>query len=137
VHEFCQALPAEPGSKKRLRRLMRKADRKAAKRLTGAIAVGEPTLLHRARKAAKRARYAGELVQPFGGRRASEQAARNEHLQELLGEHQDSLVSAELLKRLATIAGTTPGENGFSYGVLYQRQLDRAAELRRRVVGGG
>jgi CHAD domain-containing protein len=134
VYEFCQALPEKSGSKSGLRKLMRKADRKVAKRLAAAIASGDPELLHRARKAAKRGRYAGELVQPLGGRRAGEQATRNEQLQELLGEHQDSLVSAELLKRLATIAGTTPGENGFGYGVLYQRQLDRAAELRQQVT---
>ena len=133
VYEFCQALPAKSGAKKRLRKLMRKADRKVTRRLAAATAGGDPELLHRARKAAKRARYAGELVQPLGGRRAGEQVARNEQLQELLGEHQDSLVSAELLKRLATIAGTTPGENAFSYGMLYQRQLDRAAELRQQV----
>jgi CHAD domain-containing protein len=133
VHEFCQALPVKSGAKKRLRTLMRKADRKVTRRLAAATAGGDPELLHRARKAAKRARYAGELVQPLGGRRAGDQVARNEQLQELLGEHQDSLVSAELLRRLATIAGTTPGENAFSYGVLYQRQLDRAAELRQQV----
>jgi CHAD domain-containing protein len=136
VSEFCQAPPVKSGSKARLRSMMRKADRKAAKRLAAALDRDDPELLHRARKAAKRARYAGELLQPLGGRRAGEQAARNESLQELLGEYQDSLVSAELLKRLATIAGTTPGENGFSYGLLYQRQLDRAAELRQQVARG-
>jgi CHAD domain-containing protein len=137
VYEFCHALPAKSGSKARLRSLMRKADRKATRRLAAAIDSGDPELLHRARKAAKRARYAGELLQPLGGRRAGEQAAQNESLQELLGEYQDSLVSAALLKRLATIAGTAPGENGFSYGLLYQRQLHRAAELRQQVVPGG
>jgi CHAD domain-containing protein len=137
VYEFCQALPAKSGSKARLRSLMRKADRKATRRLAAAIDSGDPELLHRARKAAKRARYAGELLQPLGGRRAGEQAAHNESLQELLGEYQDSLVSAALLRRLATIAGTTPGENGFSYGLLYQRQLHRAAELRQQVARGG
>lgn len=134
VFEFSQAPSAETRPK-RLRKLMRKADRKAAGRLSEAVTAGDPELLHRARKAAKRARYAGELVGLSGSRKAAEQAARNEALQELLGEHQDSLVSAELLRRLGSIAGSTPGENGFSYGVLYQRQLQRAADLRAQVVG--
>ena len=46
-----------------LGKLMRKAERKAANRLRLAAGDGDPELLHRARKAAKRARYAGELVQ--------------------------------------------------------------------------
>jgi CHAD domain-containing protein len=133
VDEFIQSLPGK-SSAKRLRKLMRKAERKAAGRLLLAARDGDSELLHRARKAAKRARYAGELVQPLGGQRAAEQAVRNESLQDLLGEHQDSLGSIELLKRLAAIAGSTPGENGFSFGILYQRQLQQAAELRQQAA---
>jgi hypothetical protein len=32
------------------------------------------------------------------------------------------------------VAGTTPGENGFTFGLLYQRQLQRAAELREQAA---
>jgi CHAD domain-containing protein len=111
---------------------MRKADRKVANRL--AAANGNAELLHRARKAAKRARYAGELVQLLGSGKAGKQAARNEAWQELLGEHQDCLVGAQLLRRLGGVAGTTPDENGFTFGLLYQRQLQRAAELREQAA---
>jgi len=132
VHEFVQAVPSEVPLRQ-LRTLMRKADRKVTKRLKQAGEQGQPELLHRARKAAKRARYAGELVQLDGSgktaKRAAKQVARNESLQELLGEHQDSLVGLELLRRLGSVAGTTPGENGFTFGMLYQRRLQRAAEL--------
>lgn len=114
---------------KRLVELMERADRKAAKRLKQID--DDPILLHRARKAAKRARYAGELVAPAAGKRAGKQAGRNEALQDLLGEHQDSIVTAELLKRLGEIAGTTPGENGFTFGLLYERELARATRIRR------
>jgi len=133
LDEFIQSLPAKT-SAKQLRRLMRKAAGKATARLSGAARSEDPELLHRARKAAKRARYAGELLQPLGGQQAVEQAERNESLQDLLGEHQDSLVSAELLRRLGGIAGTTPGENGFTFGLLYQRQLQQAAELRAQAA---
>jgi inorganic triphosphatase YgiF len=131
VHEFLDTVPAKVPPR-RLKKLMRKADRKVAKRL--ARANGDPELLHRARKAAKRARYAGELVQPLGSGKAGKQAVRNEDWQELLGEHQDCLVGAQLLRRLGSTAGTTPDENGFTFGLLYQRQLQRAAELRDRVA---
>jgi CHAD domain-containing protein len=131
VREFLDSVPATV-PRRRLKKLMRKADRKVAGRL--ASAGGDPELLHRARKAAKRARYAGELVRPLGSGKAGDQAARNETWQELLGEHQDCLVAAQLLRRLGSAAGSTGDENGFTFGLLYQRQLDRAAELRDRAA---
>ncbi|HTZ44607.1 MAG TPA: CYTH and CHAD domain-containing protein [Jatrophihabitans sp.] len=132
VNDFILSLPAETGSHRKLLTLMRRADRKVTGRLRAAVASDDPALMHRTRKAAKRARYAGEAMVPLAGRRAAKQARRNEKLQELFGEFQDSLVSAELLKRLGLIAGTTPGENGFTYGLLYQSERDRAAAIRRR-----
>jgi CHAD domain-containing protein len=131
VHEVLATVPAAVPAR-RLKKLMRKADRKVADRL--ATAGGNPELLHRARKSAKRARYAGELVQPLGSGKAGQQATRNETWQELLGEHQDCLVGAQLLRRLGSAAGTTADENGFTFGLLYQRQLHRAAELRDRAA---
>ncbi|HEU5268682.1 MAG TPA: CYTH and CHAD domain-containing protein [Jatrophihabitans sp.] len=133
VHEFVRTAPPDVPVR-RLKKLMRKAERKVTKRLARAGRRGEPELLHRARKAAKRARYAGELVQPTGSGKAAEQAARNESLQDLLGDHQDSLVGLALLRRLGSAAGTTPGENGFTFGVLYQRRLQRAAELHEQAA---
>ena len=132
VHEFVRTVPADVPLR-RLKKLMRKADRTVTKRLARA-GHGEPELLHRARKAAKRARYAGELVQLAGSAKAAKQAARNESLQELLGDHQDSLVGLALLRRLGSAAGTTPGENGFTFGVLYQRRLQRATELHEQAA---
>lgn len=127
-------LSVHPIPLKKLAKLVNRADAKAAARLERAGA--DPVQLHRARKAAKRARYAGELATPASGKigkRAVKQAARNEALQDQLGEHQDSLVTSELLKRLGQIAGTTPGENGFTFGLLYERERQRAAEIRRKL----
>lgn len=133
---------------KRLVKLMARAEAKVVRRLAGAAA--SPTELHRARKAAKRARYAGELVSAAadqhagglrpGGKRSArrragikqalKQTARNEARQDHLGEHQDSVVTAQLLLRLGQIAGTTPAENGFTFGLLYERERQRAAAVR-------
>lgn len=106
---------------KSLRAQARKADRKADRRLTQALLSEDPDLLHRARKAAKRARYGAELiesVEPSAGRRRK----RHKKVQSILGEHQDSIVAIDVLRRLALAAGTTPGENGFTFGLLYARE---------------
>jgi hypothetical protein len=54
-------------------------------------------------------------------------------IQTLLGDHQDCVVALATLARLGRVAGTTPGENGFIYGLLYARER-RAAETARRQV---
>lgn len=114
-----------------LDKLARRAARQVADRLAQPKASGDVDELHRARKAAKRARYAAELVEPVStGKAAKKVAGRYQHLQDLLGEHQDSLVSADLLRRLGAIAGTTPGENGFTFGLLYEREQQRALAVR-------
>lgn len=115
-----------------LPKLAGRADRKVSRRLRRATASGNVELLHSARKAAKRARYAAELIEPVAGKKKKSQklAARYERLQNLLGEHQDSLVSADVLRRLGAKAGTTPGENGFTFGILYERELHCALAVR-------
>ena len=74
-------------------------------------------LLHRARKAAKRARYAAELVAPAVGKRAEKRVERFRQLQDVLGEHQDSVQAEAILLRLgrstgAAAAGTTGSPMG-------------------------
>lgn len=111
--------------------LVDRAERKVAKRLARANATGDIHLLHGARKAAKRARYAAEAAAPeIGAKAAARLAKRYQALQDLLGEHQDSLVSADLLRRLGAKAGTTPGENGFAFGILHEREERAAAKAR-------
>ncbi|MDQ3732989.1 MAG: CYTH and CHAD domain-containing protein [Actinomycetota bacterium] len=113
-----------------LAKMVDKAVRKVRRRLTQATDSADVDLLHSARKAAKRARYAAELTEPVTGKAAHKLVTRYKHLQELLGDHQDSLVSADLLRRLGAKAGTFPGENGFTFGLLYQRVSEEAANLR-------
>jgi CHAD domain-containing protein len=111
--------------------LAKKGARKAKRRLAEAHSAHDTaTALHRARKAAKRARYSAELVEPLGARKASARIRHFKHLQSALGTYQDSVLAAEVLRRLGAGAGTLPGHNGFTYGLLYDREI-RAGEAAR------
>jgi CHAD domain-containing protein len=123
---------ASPLTLKALAKRARRAERKADRRLAKAISAGDDALLHRARKAAKRARYAAELRSPVD-KRAKQTAKHYKQFQRVLGDHQDSVVASATLRRLALAAGTTAGENGFTYGLLYARE-QRAAEAARSRV---
>jgi len=110
-------------------RLARKANRKAHRRLRTGLASVDDLALHRARKAAKRARYAAELVAPLPGTKAAKAAIKHhKKVQTVLGEHQDSVVALDLLRRLGAEASTTPGQNGFTYGLLYAHNKPRPGE---------
>ncbi|KQV09850.1 MULTISPECIES: CHAD domain-containing protein [unclassified Kitasatospora] len=96
------------------RRLARKAERRVARRLAAArdlTGEARDAALHRARKAAKRARYLGETAGAAG------LTKRMKAVQETLGAHQDAVVARQALRELARTA------HPFEYGVLYARQL--------------
>jgi CHAD domain-containing protein len=78
--------------------------------------------LHKVRKIGKRARYAAELA----GRKEFVRQAKK--LQDVLGEHQDAVVSVEQLRQLAV--GATP-EQALAAGRLIEREGQRRAEARR------
>ncbi|MHA3703831.1 CYTH and CHAD domain-containing protein [Jatrophihabitans sp. YIM 134969] len=129
--------PAADTGRGALRRDAAAASRRADKRLRQALRADDDVLLHRARKAAKRARYAQELVASAedGAKRTEARAAakRHQRVQTVLGDHQDGVVAAELLRRLGAEAGAR-GENGFTFGVLWQREQARAEAARRRAL---
>jgi CHAD domain-containing protein len=122
----------EPPSAKAVTKRAHRAERKADRRLAEAMEAGDDALLHRARKAAKRARYSAELRKPLD-KRAKETAKHYKQFQRVLGDHQDGVVASATLIRLARAAGTTPGENGFAFGLLYAREQQAAEEARNRV----
>ncbi|MFF7455547.1 CHAD domain-containing protein [Kitasatospora sp. NPDC008115] len=110
-----------------LARVAAREQRRTAERVRAALTAGgeRDTALHEARKAAKRARYAGETAVPVAGRAAERYVERMKAVQEVLGEHQDAVVAAAaLLGR----AGTS--EEPFGHGVLYGRQLAEAERAR-------
>ena len=115
---------------------LRAARRKAAKRLRAAATAPDRDLaLHRARKAAKRARYTAEVVKPALGKTARRQQKSAEHIQEVLGGGQDAVVAAEFLRRIGASAGVTPDENGFTYGLLWQLQQQLRHDVHAAAAG--
>jgi CHAD domain-containing protein len=113
-------------------RVARQKLRKRLRQAQQASGPGQEELLHRARKAAKRARYAAELAVPAWAR-AAQHAERAQDLQTVLGEHQDSVVAAAFLRRMGAEAGSHAGRNGFTYGLLLAGELERAARIRREL----
>ncbi|MCO6011349.1 CYTH and CHAD domain-containing protein [Actinoallomurus purpureus] len=86
--------------------------------------------LHRARKAAKRARYTAEAAVPALGSPAKKLARRAARLQDLLGAHHDGVVAAGRLGDLARRPGTSAVE-AFAMGRLAEREeRDREREPR-------
>ncbi len=128
-------LTTNPTANKLHKRASR-AERKADRRLIAAVQTGDDAMLHRARKAAKRARYAAELRRPLDKSAAVKKAEKHfKRIQRVLGEHQDSVVASDALRRFALTAGTTVGENGFTYGLLFAREQQVADAARKRADG--
>lgn len=103
---------------------------KRAERLTGEERMRG---WHETRKRAKAARYAWEAAAPTLGETAIASAKAWEDVTETLGIVQDAVVAREMLKHLAEVAAGH-GESGFSYGVLYQREIDRTANFHAQAV---
>lgn len=103
--------------RKRVRAALGRADRL----LDGADAPDpheRDTRLHEARKAYKRARYAAE---PFDRKSARRLAKRLKALQDVLGVHQDTVVTRTVLRDLG-MRSFREGGNAFTYGLLHARQ---------------
>ncbi|MFZ3557534.1 CHAD domain-containing protein [Streptomyces sp. BH055] len=90
--------------------------------------------MHDARKAAKRARYAGETAVPALGKQAKRFARGMKDVQSLLGDHQDSVVAREALRDLA-IQAHAAGETAFTWGLLYGQEQAAAADRERELPG--
>jgi len=84
--------------------------------------------LHRARKSARRARYAAEAAAPAVGRPARKFARAMKRVQSVLGAHQDAVLARQAARDLG-IGAHLAGENAFTYGLLYESELDRAEQV--------
>ncbi len=102
-------------------------------RRAGHTPPGHPRELafHEARKAAKRARYAGEAISPALGKEATRFTKRMKKIQSVLGDHQDAVVARGVDRELG-IGAYLAGENAFTYGLLFEREDQRATRLRAR-----
>ena len=125
--------PLTPRAERKAGKVLAKPVRRAARRLQRALAAvpgaeDRDAAIHEARKATKRARYAAEAAVPALGRTASRQAAQAKELQQLLGDHHDSVVARAVLLDLAGKARAA-GEDTFTYGLMHQRQACQAATI--------
>ncbi|MFG2373117.1 CHAD domain-containing protein [Streptomyces sp. NPDC048504] len=77
--------------------------------------------LHEARKAAKKTRYATEPARGSLGKPAKRLGKRVKAVQQVLGDHQDSVVARDALRKVA-VAAHTAGEPGFTWGLLYGQE---------------
>lgn len=114
--------PAVRRLRRRLRRRLHHAWRSPAGR-------GRDDALHQARKTAKHARYAAEALSPAFGKPAAAFATRMKDVQSVLGDHHDGVVARATIAELGR-AGQA--DIAFCFGILYQREADRARELETR-----
>jgi CHAD domain-containing protein len=120
------ALDAMPAVARRTYRQVRRRMRRARRARTGPSA---DTALHQARKAAKRARYAGEAMTPAIGKNARRFTKQMKRVQSVLGDHQDAVIARQAERELG-ISAHLAGENAFSYGLLYGRDACDGERLR-------
>ena len=102
-------IAAPPSAGSALTKRARRAQRKADRRLVSAVETADDELLHSARKAAKRARYAAELLTPVD-KNAKANGEALQQFERVLGDHQDGVVaSGTLPKACAHRRHHTPG----------------------------
>jgi len=88
--------------------------------------------LHEARKEAKRARYSSEAAEPVLGRRAASHTARLKAVQQLLGEHQDSVMCRASLTTFRDQARAA-AEDLAPYDAIERREQEIAADIEARL----
>jgi CHAD domain-containing protein len=81
--------------------------------------------LHRTRKSARRTRYAAEAATPAIGKQARKFAKQMKQVQSVLGDHHDAVLARQAARDLG-IGAHLAGENAFTYGLLYERELRHA-----------
>jgi CHAD domain-containing protein len=84
---------------------------------------------HETRIAAKKARYAAELVAPVFGEPAKRLAKALADVTENLGDHQDCHVAQQELRRISLLPDVD-GATGFALGLLHAAEEERELSLR-------
>ena len=119
--------------------LVRKAWKKLAREVAALRMAGDDDSWHDARKTAKRVRYAAEAVAPALGKPAKRFAKQVERVTEVLGQHQDAAVAADVLNHLATDrsrslhlprGAAAAAKVGFALGSLHAAQRAEVRVLR-------
>lgn len=88
--------------------------------------------LHALRIRGKRLRYAAELAAPTGGKPVRRLIKATKEFQEVLGDHQDTVVAEEEVRRLLAEQTDADQEVVFVAGRLVERERARRADCRAR-----
>jgi CHAD domain-containing protein len=120
--EGVESVPLEQLAQREFRRLAKLVDRLGKR--------PDERSIHRLRIALKRARYAAELIAPKGGGR-KRFLADARVLQELLGEHQDAVVTEQRLRK-ATVEDVRTAA-AFAAGRIVERQRARRERVQERL----
>jgi CHAD domain-containing protein len=140
LDKLIDAPPLAPDADRRATKLLpklvggafRRVGKRAADAYTADAGEQRDIALHATRKAAKRARYAAEVVLPATGDAAVERTIGDlKDLQTALGDHQDTVLTRYAVHRMG-IDAHNAGENAFTYGLLHERESEAAdASLER------
>ena len=124
-------LPAKKGLARPVARTYRQTNRRMDR--AGQADAGEATniALHGARRAAKRARYAAEVVSPAYGGPARRFAKQMQKVQTSLGDHQDAVMARNTIREIG-VRAHLEGENAFTFGLLYEHNTGAARDAERR-----
>jgi CHAD domain-containing protein len=125
------AAPARDVLPAAVRRAYRQASQRMRRARHTATGPGRDLALHEARKSARRARYAAEAAAPTAGKPARRFARQMKRIQSVIGDHHDTVVARQEARDLG-IGAHLAGENAFTYGLLHERALHRAAKLDAR-----
>ncbi|HTW19987.1 MAG TPA: CYTH and CHAD domain-containing protein [Mycobacteriales bacterium] len=125
--------PARAEVRRRVNKAHRRLDRRLRRARRATPGVDRDEAQHRARKAAKRLRYAAEVARPIEGKRAKKLAKQAESIQELLGDRQDAVVARGICRDLAVAAHGEADETSFTFGLLLGDERCRASEADRKV----
>jgi CHAD domain-containing protein len=132
LHALLDDPPLAADARQPARRALRDAVRRTGRRLRHRMAVaGEAPesershAVHEVRKAAKRVRYTAEVAAPVLGSAATALVDGMEHVQEVLGGSQDTVVTRDYCRRLG-LAADAAGENSWTWGRLYALEEARA-----------
>ncbi|MGX1563633.1 CYTH and CHAD domain-containing protein [Streptomyces sp. NPDC055506] len=134
--------PLRKAAGKKPRKVIAKAVKKDFRKVTGLVQQArdlEPgtdrdVAIHEARKKTKRTRYAAEAGGPALGKPAKNLVKSMKGLQNLLGEHQDSVMARQTLRELSAVAHAA-GESTFTYGLLHEREAQRALRVEAELPG--
>lgn len=122
------AAPARDVLPAAVRQAYRQADKRMRRARRAPHGPDRDVALHEARKSARRARYAAEAASPAVGQPARKFAKQMKKVQSVIGDHQDTVIARQAARELG-ISAHLAGENAYTYGLLYERELHQADRL--------